>query len=84
MNEDLNLVEAIGAAGVDPSEAVFIMRPRAAMLLSLRAGPEFDNRVLMSIGLAPKTVAAIAPAGVASGYQGPPVIETPRSLAAFR
>jgi hypothetical protein len=79
MNEDLaNLVEEIGAAGVDPSEAIFVMRPRGSMLLSLRAGPQFDNRVFMSIGLAQKTVIAIAPAGVASGYQGPPVIETGR------
>jgi hypothetical protein len=32
----------------------------------------------MSLGLPSKTVVAVAPAGIASGYQGPPIIETGR------
>jgi hypothetical protein len=79
MCEDIaNLVEQIGNAGVDPNETIFIARPREATLLSLRAGPDFNSRVLMSLGLPPKTVVAAAPAGIASGYQGPPAVETSR------
>jgi hypothetical protein len=79
MNEDLaSLCEEIGNAGVDPSEVIFVMRPREGMLLRLRAGPEFDSRVLTSLGVTSKSVVAIAPAGIASGYQGPPTIETSR------
>jgi hypothetical protein len=39
-------------------------------------GPKFTNPILTTIGLPAKTVAAFAPAAVASGYQGAPNIET--------
>ena len=46
------------------------------MILKTKTGPNFDNQVLMSLGLPAKTVIAVAPAGIASGYQGPPKIDT--------
>jgi hypothetical protein len=71
-----NLVEAIGNAGIDASETIFITRPREAMLLRMRTGPDFVSSVYSSIGLPSGTVIAVAPQGLASGYRGPPTIET--------
>jgi hypothetical protein len=71
-----NLVGAIGAAGLDPSDCVLIASPREAMSLILRAGAQFDSTVLMSLGVPDKTIIAVAPSGIASGYQGPPEIDT--------
>ncbi|CCE11558.1 hypothetical protein BRAS3843_720018 [Bradyrhizobium sp. STM 3843] len=77
MAEDLGaLVATIGAAGIDPSDTVFVAGPREAMIIKAKSGPNFDHQVFMSLGLPPKTVIACAPAGLASGYQGPPEIDT--------
>jgi hypothetical protein len=79
-----NLVGAIGAAGIDPSEAVLIASPREAMSLILRAGAQFNSTVLMSLGVPDKTIIAAAPAGIASGYQGPPAIDTSKEAVLHR
>ena len=77
MTQDLGaLVGTIGAAGIDPSNTVFVAGPRQAMIMKAKVGSKFDHQVLMTLGLPAKTVAAFAPAGVASGYQSAPVIET--------
>jgi hypothetical protein len=76
MTADLaNLVGAIADAGVDPTDAVFVAGAREAMAIKLRAGPRFDNAVLMTQGLAPKSVACFAPAGVFSSFSGLPEID---------
>jgi hypothetical protein len=73
MSEDLgNLVEAIGNAGIDPSNVVFVARPREAMIL---AGRLSSVNVLMTLGLPAKSVAAFAPAALAFASDGPPSIE---------
>jgi hypothetical protein len=77
MAEDLGaLVAAIGAAGIDPSEVVFITDPRSAMIIAAKSGPNFSNEVLISLGVPAKTVIAIAPAGLATGYSNGPQIDT--------
>jgi hypothetical protein len=77
MDDDLAaLVAAIGAAGIDPSNTVFVTGPREAMLIALRAGPKFNFDVLMTLGLPPRTVAAFAPAGIFCGFDGTPTVET--------
>jgi hypothetical protein len=78
MAEDLaNLVGAIGNAGIDANTAVFVCSPREAMLISVKVGSGlFDARVLTTLGLPAKTVACFAPAGIASGWQDAPTIET--------
>jgi len=77
MEEDLaNLAAAVAAAGIDPSQAVYVAGAREATLIKLRAGSNFDNTVLMTAGLPAKSVACFAPAAVFSGYQGVPEIET--------
>jgi hypothetical protein len=77
MAEDIsNLVGKIGEKGIDPSDTVFIASPAEAMMLTLLAGAKFNNDVLMSLGIPPKIVIAVSPTGIASGYQGPPQIET--------
>jgi len=68
-----NLVAAIGAAGIDPSDTVYVAGPREVSLMQSLVNP--DNAI-MSLGVPAKTVIAIAPAGIASGYQGPPQIES--------
>jgi hypothetical protein len=85
MDADLsNLVAAIGAAGIDPSGAVYVCGPAEAMKIKLRSGPNFDNTVLMTLGLPAKSVACFAPAGVYSGYQGLPTVETAKEVVIHR
>jgi hypothetical protein len=82
MEHDLAaLTKAIGDAGIDPSDTVFVAPPHEAMLIKLRAGPKFDHTVLMSIGLPAGTVCAFAPAAIASGFAGVPTIETSKDAA---
>jgi hypothetical protein len=82
MADDLGaLTGAIGAAGIDASNAVFVCSPREATILKARVGPRFDFQILMTLGLAPKTIACFAPAAVASGYRDAPQIETSRETA---
>jgi hypothetical protein len=77
MSEDLaNLTGALGAAGIDPTGAVFVAGPREATIIKTKVGPKFDYLVLTTLGLSPKSVACFAPAGVFSGYQDQPQIET--------
>jgi hypothetical protein len=72
-----NLLGAIGAAGIDPSGAVLVGGPATIGRLMGLLG-DLDLDALMTLGLTDKTLAAIAPAAVASGYQGPPQIEIGR------
>jgi hypothetical protein len=84
MEEDLaNLAAAVAAAGIDPSQVVYVAGAREATLIKLRAGSNFANTVLMSLGMPAKSVAAFSPAAVYSGYQGVPEIET-RTEASFQ
>lgn len=77
MAEDLGaLAGAIGAAGIDASNVVYVAGPREATIIKVKASIKFDNSVLTTLGLPAKTVACFAPAGVASGYQDAPAIET--------
>jgi hypothetical protein len=78
MAEDLgNLIGAIGNAGIDSTDAVFVCGPREATLINIKVGStKFTNPVLSTLGLPPKTVACFAPAGVVSGWRDPPSIET--------
>jgi hypothetical protein len=77
MTDDLaNLVGAIGTAGIDPSGAVYVCGPREASIIKTKVGPKFDSPILTTIDLPAKAVACFAPAGVISGYQDPPQIET--------
>jgi hypothetical protein len=76
MSDDLAaLAGAIGAAGIDPNDVIFVAGPAEAIKIKIRA-PELSPNVLMTLGLAPKSVAAFAPAAVYSGYQDVPNIET--------
>jgi hypothetical protein len=77
MEEDLaNLAAAVAAAGIDPSDLIYVAGAREATLLRLRTGESFENEVLVTLGLPAKSVAAFAPAATYSGYQGLPTIET--------
>jgi len=82
MAEDLGaLTGAIGAAGIDPNGAVFVCGPREATIIKVKVGPKFDYPVLTTLGLPAKGVACFAPAGVVSGYQDSPTIETSKEAA---
>jgi hypothetical protein len=74
-----NLFGAIGAAGIDPSNAILIGGPATIGRLMGLVG-DLDIDALMTLGFAPgdKSLTAIAPAAVASGYEGPPVVEIGR------
>lgn len=80
MSEDLGaLIGAIANAGIDPTGAVFVCSSREAAILKARVGPKFDYPILPTLGLQAKTVAAFAPAAIASGYQDHPQVEASRS-----
>jgi hypothetical protein len=82
MAEDLgNLTGAIGNAGIDPNGAVFVCGPREATIIKTKASLKLDNPILTTLGLPAKTVACFAPAGIVSGYQDAPQIETRKSPA---
>ena len=82
MTEDIaNLVAAIGAAYIDPTDTVFIAGPREATLLQLRSGIHFSNDIHTTLGLPPKTVIAIAPAAAYFGYQDTPMVGTSMEVA---
>ncbi|TGN74454.1 hypothetical protein EOW77_0033740 [Bradyrhizobium yuanmingense] len=54
------------------------------MLLALRAGAKFNSDVLMSLGVPDKTIIAISPAGIATGTQGVPEVDTSKESVLYR
>jgi hypothetical protein len=62
-----SLAAAIGSAGIDPSDIIYVAGPREAIVIKMRGGD--DLNVLMTLGLPAKSVAAFAPAAIYSGYQ---------------
>ena len=76
-----NLVAAMAAAGVDGTDAVFVMSPGAVIKLRalLAPGLNFSNSLLGSLGVPAKTVIAVNPSGLASGYSGQTETEVSRS-----
>jgi hypothetical protein len=75
-----NLVGAIADANIDASDAVFIANARDAVLIKERAG-DLDNDVLTTLGLPRGTIVCIAPQGIASAYQGGPVVDIGKEAA---
>ena len=69
------LAGAIGAAGINPDDAVFITTPALATKIRVLASPKFTNVVFSSSSLAAGTVIGIVPQGLATGYDGSVVIE---------
>jgi hypothetical protein len=69
------LAGALTDAGVDAENMVVVTNPRQAVKLRLLAGPAFAYLVLGTSAVASGTVVGIAPAGVASGFDGAPRIE---------
>jgi hypothetical protein len=81
MSDDLSaLAGAIGAAGIDASDMIYVAGPAEATKIKIRA-PDLASNVLTTLGLPAKSVAAFAPAAVFSGYQDVPTVETGREVA---
>jgi hypothetical protein len=79
--EDLGaLAAAIGNAGVDTNDIVFVAGPKQATVIKFFAGALFDAPVYSSIALAGK-VAAFAGPALAAAYADLPQIETTREAA---
>jgi hypothetical protein len=77
------LAGAIGAAGIDPNDVIYVAGPAEATKIKIRA-PELSSNVLVTLGLPSKSVAAFAPAAVYSGYQDVPNIETAEEVVIHR
>jgi hypothetical protein len=73
-----NLAGAIGAAGIDPSDVVYVAGPREATIIKMRGG--YALNVLMTLGLPAKSVVAVAPVALFSGFQDAPTIETSKEV----
>ena len=69
------LAGALTDAGVDAEAMVIVANPRQAVKLRLLAGPAFSYPILGTAAVASGTVIGIAPAGVASGFDGAPQFE---------
>jgi hypothetical protein len=77
MGEDLGaLAAAIAGANIDTTDLVYVASPRLAIVIKVNASPKFDNLVLPSLAMPDKSVAAFAPAAIASALGALPVIET--------
>jgi hypothetical protein len=78
MFEDVgNLAEAIGDAGIDVNELVFVGGPAQAVAMKLFLGGQFDYPILSSVALKGQLAAFAGPA-VASAYADLPQVETSR------
>jgi hypothetical protein len=77
MTTDLGLLAtALGAAGCDPDRMVIVAAPAQALVLRLLASPQFNNLIIGTTALSDKSIVAIDPAALATGYSGVPSIET--------
>jgi hypothetical protein len=70
-----NLAGALSDGGVDAENLVVVTNARQAIKLRLLAGPGFAYPIFGTSAVASGTVIGIAPAGVASGFDGAPRIE---------
>jgi Phage capsid family len=70
------MAKAMADGGVDPSSMVVVAAVRQALALQLIAGSRFAHPVFATLGLADGTVAAFAPAAVASSVDEQPNIST--------
>jgi hypothetical protein len=71
-----DLVAAIADAGGSPDTIMFIAGSPAAVALRFLAGPQFSNYTIISCPqIADDTIIAVAPEGIATGYDGLPTIE---------
>jgi len=70
------LVQTIADAGISTADLVFVAGPAAATKLKLLASPAFTAPIYECAAMPGDSVAAIAPAGVATGYSGAPEIST--------
>jgi hypothetical protein len=75
------MAAAMASAGVDPEGMIIVASPRQAVSLRLLASPTFQNTVLMTTGLADRSVAAFAPQAIASALGGEPIVEGNRGAA---
>jgi hypothetical protein len=75
--DDLALLTgAIGAAGINPDDAVFITTAALATKIRILASPKFADAVLSSSSLAAGTVIGLVPRGLAVGYSGAVSVES--------
>jgi hypothetical protein len=78
------LAGAIGNAGIDASNVMFIAPPSEALMIKLRAGLALGDNVFPTLGLPAKTVAAFSPSAIFSGTADVPQIETGEQVAIHR
>jgi hypothetical protein len=83
MYEDVAaLAGAIASANIDPSGIIYVCDARSAALIRMKT---FNSiTIYETLGLPPKTIAAFAPAGIASGFTDLPSIETARETVVHR
>jgi hypothetical protein len=78
------LAKALAAAGCDPDRAVYLAAPAQATVLRLLASSTFTNTIIGTAALADKTVVAVDPKAIATGYSGVPTIEVNRQGGAIQ
>jgi hypothetical protein len=69
------LAGALADAGIDTESMVIVAHPKQATKLRLLAGPMFSFPILGTPAVAAGTVVGLAPAGIASGFDGAPQLE---------
>jgi hypothetical protein len=76
MSDDLSALAAkINSANISTARLVNVCNEKQAVAMRARLSPLFTYTVLTTLGLAAGTVAAFAPAAIASAYEDPVSIE---------
>jgi|SRR5262245_15841450 len=69
------LAAALAANGINPAGMVLVLATKQAITLKLSASPRFDLPIIEASTLPDGTVAAFAPDGIVSAYEGSPSFE---------
>jgi hypothetical protein len=77
MTTDLGLLAtALAAAGCNSDRMVIVAAPAQATVLRLLASPQFTNTIIGTSAVTDKSIVAVDPAAIATGFDGVPTIET--------
>jgi hypothetical protein len=70
------LVQAIANAGGHPDQVIFVTGASSAVSLRLAAGPQWNYAIFGTSAVPDKTIIAIDPTAVATGYSGLLTVDT--------
>jgi hypothetical protein len=70
------LVQAIATAGGHPEQVLFVAGASSSVAMRLAAGPQWNYAIFGTSAIPAKTLIAIDPTAIATGYSGLPTVDT--------